>query len=303
MRMTRHGLTAGLGLAIIAGTALPAWGQSVDPYGDMPTAIQLKGKIRDFRERAEDGGHMDFEKKPGAGFGHYFGIVEDVLDEEGKPVFRSFGYKKSSDWRDADGNRIMPPRTYIDSWKGDVAGSMSGSTGDAVTSDSSVAQWFRDIPGTNISKSLTLTLHREPGTDIYVFDDKEDPQFSSLGGFFPINDELYGNSAGDDRNFHFTYELGATFVHKAGAGRIFRFIGDDDVWVFIDGKLVIDLGGVHAAETQTINLDRLNWLEDGGEYELRFFFAERHRTQSNFRIETSIQLKTVEPPVSTALHD
>jgi fibro-slime domain-containing protein len=265
--------------------------------------VRLKGVVRDFQELSEKNGHPDFEKKPGAGFGLYYGLVDDDLDDDGKPRFLSHGFKRTANWTDSDGRPIIPPRDYIDELQGDSDGSMSASTGDAVTDAEHLATWFRDVPGLNIAQPLELLLVREPDSNLYVFDDKEDEQYQSLGGFFPINGELFGNSAGESKNFHFTYELKTKFQYNAGRNDIFRFIGDDDVWVFVDGKLVIDLGGVHAAEEQTINMDRLSWLEDGKFYDLHFFFAERHRTQSNFRIETSLLLQKVQPQVSSALHD
>ncbi|MHC4589343.1 MAG: fibro-slime domain-containing protein, partial [Planctomycetota bacterium] len=115
-------------------------------------------------------------------------------------------------------------------------------------------------------------------------------------GFFPLEDQLYGNPGGwPDRNFHFTFELHGEFVYDADGGQIFKFVGDDDVWVFINDELVIDLGGVHSAVEQYIDLDRMG-LEDGETYDLAFFFAERHRTQSNFRIVTNLPLESVVPP-------
>jgi fibro-slime domain-containing protein len=72
---------------------------------------------------------------------------------------------------------------------------------------------------------------------------------------------------------------------------VFGFEGDDDLWVFVNDQLGIDLGGVHGPLSGQIDMDALAGqlgLQIGGMYDLDFFFAERHTTQSNFEITTTI---------------
>lgn len=292
-----------LALAAAAGLCTPANAQSTpDAFANLPSTITLTGVVRDFQDRTAAGGHADFQRQPTGGFGHYVRMVADDLDADGKPVWAGAGNKLTTNWRDAQGRNIMPPRAHFPAIQGDTAGATNSSTG-AATSADTFSQWFRDVPGLNASRNLDLRLVRESGSNRYVFNDRSDSGFASLGGFFPINGELYGNYSNTGKNFHFTFELNTEFVYNHGSGQVFTFTGDDDVWVFIDGKCVIDIGGVHSAVSQTIALDRLAWLESGQRYSLKFFFAERHTSQSNFRIETTLALRNVRPPTTTALHD
>jgi fibro-slime domain-containing protein len=287
-------------------TAAPAAAPPTPATGTPPSSITLIGVVRDFRERTRPGGHPDFERQPTRGFGHYCDNVQPTLDAEKKPVFKGGGFKVRSgnqnQWRNSAGQNICW-RLY-DPARGDLAGRKDGTTPDTggITSSSSFSTWYRDDLSLNVSAPLALTLHRQSNGS-YVFDSNTDPTCVSLGGFFPIEHQLFGNPGGSpDRNFHFTYELLTKFTYDADGAQVFSFRGDDDVWVFVNGQLVIDLGGVHGAIEQVVELNRLG-LTDGQDYELAFFFAERHRTQSNFKITTNLQLETIQLPTVSHAYD
>lgn len=137
-------------------------------------------------------------------------------------------------------------------------------------------KWFRDSSADNVGQDLPLTFAGPDAKGVYSYDNQQ---------FFPIDGQLWGNE-GKNHNYSFTFELHTVFQYKGGEQ--FTFIGDDDVFTFINGKLVVDLGGVHEAETATVDIDSLG-LTKGNNYPLDFFFAERHVTESHFRIDTSLE--------------
>jgi len=164
----------------------------------------------------------------------------------------------------------------------------AGLTGNPTTSGAATFnQWYNDVAGVNMSGTYNLTLD-DIGGGIYQFSDST---------FFPIDNQLFGNE-GRSHNYHFTLELHSKFTYQAG--QMFTFTGDDDVFVFIDDQLVIDLGGVHSAQTDSVNLDTLG-LTAGANYSFDLFFAERHTTDSSFLMQTSIALEQPTVPAPGAI--
>ena len=89
------------------------------------------------------------------------------------------------------------------------------------------------------------------------------------------------------RNQHFCFESKGQFRFKKGLK--FSFRGDDDIWVYIDYKLAVDLGGTHLAAPGYVDLD--SFMPDAkldSMYDIHIFFCDRRTTMSNVRIKTNM---------------
>ncbi len=206
--------------------------------------------------------HPDFEAYSGDAISP--GIVEEDLGDDQKPVYNANG----PNMRDEGGERA-----YFDD-----------GGGRQTTSEADFDQWYRTVDGVNEEFEYALPFQNEGGR--LVFDSS---------AFFPIDGRGFGNE-GNDHNFWFTFELHTEFTYEGG--EVFTFTGDDDLWAFVNGKLAVDVGGLHPARSAMVDLDaeasRLG-IEIGQTYALDLFHAERHTDQSNFRVETNIEFTNCDP--------
>jgi fibro-slime domain-containing protein len=151
--------------------------------------------------------------------------------------------------------------------------------------------WYKNIEGVNVPYVMDLWLQPDPSKKGYFLFDSN--SFFPLDNFntSPEDVQVGGNNNGP-HNFLFTIELHTGFEYKGG--EVFNFRGDDDVFVFINNKLAVDIGGIHGPLVGNVDLDARAaelGITVGNVYKLDLFQAERNPGGSNFRIETSLDFK------------
>jgi fibro-slime domain-containing protein len=147
-----------------------------------------------------------------------------------------------------------------------------------VSGPDSFKQWYANVDGVNLPFVLEVFFAPKNGTTSF-----------QSNAFFPLDGAGFGNE-NNNHNFHFTTEIHTQFRYNGG--EVFNFTGDDDVWIFINNQLLVDLGGVHGAQSATVDMDAKAaevGITKGQVYPFDMFQAERHTSESNFRADTNLE--------------
>ena len=82
------------------------------------------------------------------------------------------------------------------------------------------------------------------------------PKFDwDVEGWVKWAGEANGKNDTCKHNYGYTMAVSASF--KYVKGQYFEFRGDDDVWVYVNNRLVVDIGGVHEKVEGAVNLDTI----------------------------------------------
>ena len=122
-------------------------------------------------------------------------------------------------------------------------------------------------------------------TGSYLYNSDEFGGFYSLDSLGWMTPAVDRESSPNSHNCAFTTELRYYLQYRGG--EVLDFSGDDDVWLFVNHRLALGLGGLQSPKSGTLTMNTMAatlGITVGKLHEVTLFHAERHSTGSNFKL-------------------
>ena len=149
-------------------------------------------------------------------------------------------------------------------------------------------------PYTHIWTNNFWPMDGRPGKDGLTgkYDDRGD--YVGYGGnnMYPISDDGLAHNNMFGMQYSVKFKLTEDYVGPLE----YYFFGDDDMWVFLDGRLVCDIGGVHSSIGAYVNLWDYIAKGDSGEHTLKFYYTERGLSGSTCYMQFTLPSVSSVPP-------
>ncbi len=193
-------------------------------------------------------------------------IVRDFVPYENR--LRNLEQYRHPDFENINNDDNDIVEEYLNANKKPVFNSENANRIRSITSAESFAQWF--ITSDDVNREIKTSIS-------FIYDDNDIMHYKYENSYLhPIDNQGFGNDIGYQHNYNFTVESTFYLLCKKDTPITITCESDDDLWLFVNGKLAIDLGGRHSSISKTITFNAEDYNSKAGDYlEVKLFKADR----------------------------